>query len=94
MQTVGLMRLSPCHPSVNLKLRRMGKRGGHDIYLASCPECGEKYQVTKDGKIYQTATKNEHSKTVRGSYRLERSRLEQITRKWGSVQAYLDRGDV
>lgn len=72
----------------------MGKRGGEDIYLTSCPTCGEKYQVTKDGIIYQTAKKHDHSKTERGSWRLEKPRLKEIVAKWGSVQAYLDRGEV
>jgi hypothetical protein len=88
------MRKSPCHPAVNLFLRRMGKSRTHEIYLTSCPECGAKYQVTIDGAIYQTAKKRTDSKTERGSWRLDAPRLEAITSKWGSVQKYLDLGKI
>lgn len=72
----------------------MGKCGGEEIYLTSCPICGAKYQVTKGGIIYQTAKRRENSKTERVSGRLSKQRKNEIVKKWGSVQAYLDNGKV
>lgn len=75
-----------------MAFRGWGTRTGEKIALVTCLECGDKFQISTSGIMYQVRRRSDlPTKAVHVSARITKARKREILKKWGSFQAFVDR---
>ena len=77
-----------------MTFRGWGTRTGEKIALVTClDQCGEKFQITTSGVMYQVKRPSPVPvKSIHVSARITTVRKREILKKWGSFQAFADKG--